>query len=92
MCPHPKDDKFIACAVAALADFAVMGNKQGFPQDQLEGARVVSAGELLHLVHPRIRAPNVNHRESTFFKHVFVLRVSDGQRSLGSRANHELKT
>src|SRR5208282_4872498 len=32
-----------------------------------------------------------NHRASMFFKHVFVLRVSDGQRALGSRANHELK-
>ncbi len=36
-------------------------------------------------------ATSLNHRDSTFFKHVFVLRVSDGQRSPGSRANHELK-
>jgi predicted nucleic acid-binding protein len=50
MCPHPKDNKFIACAVAALADFVVTGNKQGFPQDQLGGTRVVSAGGLLHLI------------------------------------------
>jgi hypothetical protein len=33
-----------------------------------------------------------NYSDSTFFKHVFVLRVSDGQRSPGSRADHELKT
>jgi predicted nucleic acid-binding protein len=50
MSPPPKDDKFIACAVAALADFVVTGNKQGFPQDQLRGTRVVSAGQLWHRI------------------------------------------
>jgi hypothetical protein len=46
MSPDPKDDKFIACALAARADFVVTGNKQDFPQDQLGGTQVVSAGEL----------------------------------------------
>jgi uncharacterized protein len=50
MSPDPKDDKFIACALAAQADFVVTGNKQDFPQDQLGGTRVVSAGELLNLI------------------------------------------
>jgi hypothetical protein len=34
----------------------------------------------------------LNHRDSTLFKHVFVLRVSDGQRSPGFGADHELNT
>ena len=46
--PDPKDDKFMACALAARADFVVTGNKRDFPEDQLGATRVVSAGELLN--------------------------------------------
>jgi putative PIN family toxin of toxin-antitoxin system len=48
--PDPKDDKFIACALAAQADFLVTGNKKDFPQKGLETTRVVSAGDLLNLI------------------------------------------
>jgi putative PIN family toxin of toxin-antitoxin system len=48
--PDPKDDKFMACALAARADFVVTGNKRDFPEDQLGATRVVSAGELLNLI------------------------------------------
>jgi putative PIN family toxin of toxin-antitoxin system len=48
--PDPKDDKFIACALAALADFLVTGNKKDFPQKGLGTTRVVSAGDLLNLI------------------------------------------
>lgn len=48
--PDPGDDKFLACALAAKADFVVTGNKRDFPEDQIKPAKVVSAGELLNLI------------------------------------------
>jgi putative PIN family toxin of toxin-antitoxin system len=48
--PDPKDDKFMACALTAQADFVVTGNKKDFPKDQLGATQVVSAGELLNLI------------------------------------------
>jgi len=48
--PEPKDDKFLACAVTAKADFVVTGNRKDFPRDQLGATQVVSAGELLNLI------------------------------------------
>jgi len=48
--PDPEDDKFIACAIAAKADFLVTGNKKHFPEAQLSGTKVVSAAELLEFI------------------------------------------
>jgi uncharacterized protein len=48
--PDPEDDKFMACALTAPADFVVTGNKKDFPKDQLGSTKVVSAGELLNLI------------------------------------------
>jgi predicted nucleic acid-binding protein len=48
--PDPKDDKFLACALAARADFVVTGNKKDFPNDELGATQVVSTGELLNLI------------------------------------------
>lgn len=48
--PDPEDDKFIACALLAQADFLVTGNKKDFPQDQLGTTQVVSAAELLNVI------------------------------------------
>ena len=48
--PDPEDDKFIACALSAQADFLVTGNKKDFPKNRLAATRVVSAGELLNLI------------------------------------------
>ena len=48
--PDPKDDKFMACALTAQADFVVTGNRKDFPKDQLGATQVVSAGELLNLI------------------------------------------
>ena len=48
--PDPKDDKFMACALKARADFAVTGNKKDFPERRLAPTKVVSAGELLDLI------------------------------------------
>ena len=50
MSPDPKDDKFLACALAAQADFMVTGNKRDFPEDPLGATKVLSAGELLNLI------------------------------------------
>lgn len=44
--PDPDDDKLIACALAAEADFLVTGNKRHFPQTKPWGARVVNAAEI----------------------------------------------
>jgi PIN domain len=59
MSPDPKDDKFMACALAAQADFMVTGNKQDFPQDRLGDTQVASAGEPVESDHPRILAATV---------------------------------
>jgi putative PIN family toxin of toxin-antitoxin system len=48
--PDPDDDKFIACAVAANADFLVTGNKRHFPQVKSLRAKVVNAAELLEFI------------------------------------------
>lgn len=48
--PDPDDDKFIACALAAKADFLVTGNKRHFPQSAPRRTRVVNAAELLDLI------------------------------------------
>jgi len=48
--PDPGDDKFIACARAAKAQFLVTGNKKHFPGGQPGGTRVVNAGELLEFI------------------------------------------
>jgi len=48
--PDPDDDKFIACAFESKADFLVTGNKRHFPQSQVEGVKVVNAGELLEYI------------------------------------------
>jgi uncharacterized protein len=43
----PGDTKFLHCAVAALADYIVTGNKKHFPESSYGVTRIVSAGELL---------------------------------------------
>ena len=43
----PGDTKFLQCAVAALADYIVTGNKRHFPESSYGVTRIVSAGELL---------------------------------------------
>jgi uncharacterized protein len=48
--PDPGDDKFLACALAAKADFLITGNKRDFPEDPIKPTKVVSAGELLDLI------------------------------------------
>jgi putative PIN family toxin of toxin-antitoxin system len=54
--PDPADDDFIACALAAEANYIVTGNKRHFPPDACGQSKVVSARELLeHLdqIQPR---------------------------------------
>jgi putative PIN family toxin of toxin-antitoxin system len=54
--PDPKDDDFIACALAAEAAFLVTGNKRHFPVASCGETQVVSARELLDFVNmPRSR-------------------------------------
>jgi putative PIN family toxin of toxin-antitoxin system len=45
--PDPGDDAFIACALAADAEFIVTGNKRDFPAESCGQAKVVSARELM---------------------------------------------
>jgi putative PIN family toxin of toxin-antitoxin system len=49
--PDPGDDRFIACALAANADFIVTGNQRHFPAASCGISRVVSARELLAALH-----------------------------------------
>ena len=54
--PDPKDDDFIACALAAEAAFLVTGNKRHFPALSCGETQIVSARELLDFVStPRSR-------------------------------------
>ncbi len=48
--PDPKDDDFIACALAADAAFLVTGNIRHFPAHSCGQTRVVSARELLDYI------------------------------------------
>jgi putative PIN family toxin of toxin-antitoxin system len=48
--PDPADDKFLAGAITAKADFIVTGNKRDFPQEVCGNVRVVSASELLERI------------------------------------------
>jgi uncharacterized protein len=48
--PDPKDDAFIACAIASAAEFLVTGNKQHFPAASYGSAKVVSAREFLDIL------------------------------------------
>ena len=48
--PDPGDDKFLACALAAKADFVATGNKRDFPEPRIEPTKVVSTAELLDLI------------------------------------------
>jgi uncharacterized protein len=47
LCSDPDDDKFIACALAAGAEFLVTGNKRHFPKGPVRGVKIVNATELL---------------------------------------------
>jgi putative PIN family toxin of toxin-antitoxin system len=48
--PDPSDDIFVACALAAEAEFLVTGNKRHFPDESYGRAKVVSARELLEAI------------------------------------------
>jgi uncharacterized protein len=48
--PDPGDDKFIACAVAAQADYLVTGNKRHFLQMEPGWPEVVNAAQLLEVI------------------------------------------
>lgn len=45
--PDPKDEPFVACALASGADFLVTGNKRHFPAGCCGSTRIVSARELI---------------------------------------------
>jgi uncharacterized protein len=45
--PDPDDQKFLACAITAAADFIVTGNKRDFPPELCGNICLVNAGELL---------------------------------------------
>ena len=49
--PDPADMPFIVCAMASNAEFLVTGNKRHFPESFYGRARVVSAREMLDLLH-----------------------------------------
>ena len=48
--PDPGDDDFIACALAAEAEFIVTGNKRHFPAESCGRTRVVSARDLMEIL------------------------------------------
>jgi putative PIN family toxin of toxin-antitoxin system len=47
----PKDEEFIACALEADAEFIVTGNNRHFPNESCGQTKVVSARELVELLH-----------------------------------------
>lgn len=48
--PDSADEKFVACALSAQAEFLVTGNKRHFPQKACKGVAVVNAAELLYRI------------------------------------------
>jgi uncharacterized protein len=56
--PDPGDQKFLACAEAAGADFIVTGNKRDFPQAQYGPTRIANASELLDRITLELEAAN----------------------------------
>jgi predicted nucleic acid-binding protein len=48
--PDPDDDKFIACAVSAKAEFLVTGNKRHYQESWLSGTKLINAGELVQII------------------------------------------
>lgn len=53
--PDPDDNKFLACAETASADYIVTGNKRHFP-DIWKRTRVVNARELIEIITPDLKA------------------------------------
>ena len=53
--PDPDDTKFIACAVAARAQFLVTGNRRHFPEPSYGAAEVVNARQVLDRLATRTR-------------------------------------
>ncbi|MGA2570679.1 MAG: putative toxin-antitoxin system toxin component, PIN family [Terracidiphilus sp.] len=48
--PDPKDEAFIACAIASGAEFLVTGNRRHFPAQSYGRAKVVSSRELIEFL------------------------------------------
>lgn len=49
ICRDPDDDKFIACAVSASADFIVTGDKDLLDLDKYKSVRIINASMLLKM-------------------------------------------
>lgn len=47
VCRDPDDDKFLACAVSASADFIVSGDRDLLDMDKYKSVRIISASEFL---------------------------------------------
>ena len=50
VCKDPDDDKFIACALSASADFIVSGDKELCDVAEYETVRIIKASELLKII------------------------------------------
>jgi putative PIN family toxin of toxin-antitoxin system len=50
ICRDPDDDKFIACALAASAEFVVSGDKDLCEVTKYKSVRIISASELLRII------------------------------------------
>ena len=49
VCRDPDDDKFLACAVSASAEFIVSGDKDLLDMGKYKSVKIVSASELLRM-------------------------------------------
>jgi uncharacterized protein len=49
--PDPKDEPFLACALAANASYLITGNKRHFPAPSYGSTKVVSAREMIAVIH-----------------------------------------
>ena len=53
VCRDPDDDKFIACAISASADFIVSGDNDLLNMGGYKSARIINASTLLKMLSPR---------------------------------------
>jgi putative PIN family toxin of toxin-antitoxin system len=50
VCEDPDDDKFIACALSASADYIVSGDKELCDVDRYKSVRIITASQLLKMI------------------------------------------
>jgi putative PIN family toxin of toxin-antitoxin system len=52
VCRHPKDDKYLECAIAAQADCVISGDNHLLEIGEYKGIKIINASQYLEIVNP----------------------------------------